>query len=176
MILVKQDPSIINDEDDCSNTPLHLAALHGHIKVVELLLNQGAAIDARYEGLHTASFFMFKYSLLCSYRLNFCFSSHFSIMSLTSSLSYLPIFFVSIFSASHRYLNTTSDHFFPTTPSSGVFNYLSYHLRYSNFLHIVYNIHLMSAPEENSEFCFPETLNVSRDEVEVASLFVLLYS
>ena len=50
MILIKQDPSIINDEDDCSNTPLHLAALHGHIKVVELLLNQGAAIDARYEG------------------------------------------------------------------------------------------------------------------------------
>ena len=48
MILIKQDPSIINDEDDCSNTPLHLAALHGHIKVVELLLNQGAAIDARY--------------------------------------------------------------------------------------------------------------------------------
>ena len=49
MILIKQDPSIINDEDDCSNTPLHLAALHGHIKVVELLLNQGAAIDARWE-------------------------------------------------------------------------------------------------------------------------------
>ena len=24
----------------------------------------------------------------------------------------------------------------------------------------------MSAPEGNSEFCFPETLNVSRDEVE----------
>ena len=28
------------------------------------------------------------------------------------------------------------------------------------------NIHLMSAPEGNSEFCFPESLNVSRDEVE----------
>ena len=29
-------------------------------------------------------------------------------------------------------------------------------------------MHLMSAPEGNSEFCFPETLtlNVSRDEVE----------
>ena len=27
-------------------------------------------------------------------------------------------------------------------------------------------IHLMSAPEGNSEFCFPESLNVSRDEVE----------
>ena len=28
------------------------------------------------------------------------------------------------------------------------------------------NIHLMYTPEENSEFCFPESLNVSRDEVE----------
>jgi hypothetical protein len=28
------------------------------------------------------------------------------------------------------------------------------------------NIHLMSAPEGNSLFCFPESLNVSRDEVE----------
>ena len=29
-----------------------------------------------------------------------------------------------------------------------------------------YIIHLMCAPEGNSEFCFPESLNVSRDEVE----------
>ena len=28
------------------------------------------------------------------------------------------------------------------------------------------NIHLMCAPEGNSEFCFPESLNVSRDEVK----------
>ena len=28
------------------------------------------------------------------------------------------------------------------------------------------NIHLMCVPEGNSEFCFPESLNVSRDEVE----------
>ena len=27
-------------------------------------------------------------------------------------------------------------------------------------------IHLMCPPEGNSEFCFPESLNVSRDEVE----------
>ena len=27
-------------------------------------------------------------------------------------------------------------------------------------------MHLMSAPEGNSLFCFPESLNVSRDEVE----------
>ena len=31
---------------------------------------------------------------------------------------------------------------------------------------VIYIIHLMCAPEENSEFCFPESLNVSRDEVE----------
>jgi hypothetical protein len=31
------------------------------------------------------------------------------------------------------------------------------------------NIHLISASEGNSLFCFPECLNVSRDEVEVAS-------
>ena len=30
----------------------------------------------------------------------------------------------------------------------------------------VNNIHLMCAPEGNSEFCFPESLDVSRDEVE----------
>ena len=75
MILIKQDPSIINDEDDCSNTPLHLAALHGHIKVVELLLNQGAAIDARYiRTLCTTSplfffFFVLRFTLSGLYRL-----------------------------------------------------------------------------------------------------------
>ena len=31
---------------------------------------------------------------------------------------------------------------------------------------MVNNIHLMYALEGNSEFCFPENLNVSRDEVE----------
>ena len=31
---------------------------------------------------------------------------------------------------------------------------------------IILLIHLMCAPEGNSEFCFPESLNVSRDEVE----------
>ena len=30
----------------------------------------------------------------------------------------------------------------------------------------MYIIHLMSASEGNSLFCFPESLNVSRDEVE----------
>ena len=31
---------------------------------------------------------------------------------------------------------------------------------------VEYNIHLMYTPEGNSEFCFPESRNVSRDEVE----------
>ena len=39
-----------------------------------------------------------------------------------------------------------------------------------NFALLVFSsrniIHLMSALEGNSEFCFPENLNVSRDEVE----------
>ena len=44
---------------------------------------------------------------------------------------------------------------------------------YSALLHLIAGlfwlsniIHLMCAPEGNSEFCFPEGLNVSRDEVE----------
>ena len=34
------------------------------------------------------------------------------------------------------------------------------------YAYITNNVHLMCAPEGNSEFCFPESLNVSRDEVE----------
>ena len=46
-ILLTKDINIVNDEDDSSNTPLHLAALEGHVKVVEILLECGAAVDAR---------------------------------------------------------------------------------------------------------------------------------
>ena len=31
---------------------------------------------------------------------------------------------------------------------------------------LVYNKHLMTGPKGNSEFCFPETLNVPRGEAE----------
>lgn len=49
--------SIINDEDDASNTPLHLAALHGYDKVAKELIDRGAAIDARCEILNSITFF-----------------------------------------------------------------------------------------------------------------------
>ena len=44
--------SIINDEDDASNTPLHVAALNGNDKVAKELLDRGGAIDARWEEDH----------------------------------------------------------------------------------------------------------------------------
>ena len=46
--LVKKDPSIINDEDEASNTPLHLAATEGHVKCCKELLERGAEVDARW--------------------------------------------------------------------------------------------------------------------------------
>ena len=45
--LVRKDPSIINDEDEASNTPLHLAATEGHFKCCKALLENGAEVDAR---------------------------------------------------------------------------------------------------------------------------------
>ena len=45
--LVRKDPSVINDEDEASNTPLHLAATKGHLKCCKALLENGADVDAR---------------------------------------------------------------------------------------------------------------------------------
>lgn len=45
--LVKGDISFINDEDEESNTPLHLAAREGHETCCKALLQQGADVDAR---------------------------------------------------------------------------------------------------------------------------------
>ena len=38
------------------------------------------------------------------------------------------------------------------------------------FVFALYIIHLMSAPEGNSLFCFPESLDVSQDEVRGETL------
>lgn len=48
-LLASHDRSTINDEDEGSNMPIHLAALNGHANVIETLLEFGAQIDARYE-------------------------------------------------------------------------------------------------------------------------------
>ena len=43
-----QDKNSVNNEDENSNTALHLAALAGHAKVAEVLLEYGADVAARY--------------------------------------------------------------------------------------------------------------------------------
>jgi ankyrin repeat protein len=45
--LIKNDGTIINDEDADSNTALHLSSTNGHWRVIEALLEKGAVIDAR---------------------------------------------------------------------------------------------------------------------------------
>ena len=45
--LVRRDKMVINDEDEDSNTALHLAALAGHNKVALALIEAGADIEAR---------------------------------------------------------------------------------------------------------------------------------
>jgi ankyrin repeat protein len=45
--LVTQDKNAVNDEDENSNTALHLAALAGHAKVAEVLIEFGADVAAR---------------------------------------------------------------------------------------------------------------------------------
>ena len=46
--LVRQNRMVVNDEDEDSNTALHLAALAGHNKVVQALIDNGADIEARF--------------------------------------------------------------------------------------------------------------------------------
>ena len=50
--LVRQNRQVVNDEDEDSNTALHLAALAGHNKVVMALIENGADIEARYSPIY----------------------------------------------------------------------------------------------------------------------------
>lgn len=45
--IVRVDKSVLNDEDENSNTALHLAAQYGHNKVADILLELGADVSAR---------------------------------------------------------------------------------------------------------------------------------
>lgn len=47
-LLVQKENSIVKSEDEDSNTPLHIAAIHGHNMVGEILLEYGADVCAKY--------------------------------------------------------------------------------------------------------------------------------
>lgn len=44
--LLNQQPNMLEAKDSCGNTPLHLAATHGHIEVVQYLHSMGADLQA----------------------------------------------------------------------------------------------------------------------------------
>ena len=46
-VILEHDSAAVNDEDNDSQTALHLACIHGKYEVVELLLDKGADIEAR---------------------------------------------------------------------------------------------------------------------------------
>lgn len=51
--LVHRYKFLISDENEESNTPLHLACLEGHSEVVSVLLEAGADVEARNSSLWT---------------------------------------------------------------------------------------------------------------------------
>lgn len=45
--LLQQDPKLVGDKDKNGDTPLHVAALHGQVAVVQALLDAGADVNAK---------------------------------------------------------------------------------------------------------------------------------
>ena len=45
--LIRHKRNMIVDEDDDSNTPLHIACIHGHTEVADVLLKSGSDPNAR---------------------------------------------------------------------------------------------------------------------------------
>eukprot|EP00049_Salpingoeca_infusionum_P007935 m.128129 g.128129 ORF g.128129 m.128129 type:complete len:1073 (+) comp13865_c0_seq1:107-3325(+) len=53
-MLIKAEPTLVDDADHRRYQPLHLAAIHGHPKTVELLLKSGGSVAARNDVRWTA--------------------------------------------------------------------------------------------------------------------------
>ena len=47
MLLEKTEDKVLNDEDEDSNTSLHLASEAGHLNTVKLLISKGADKESR---------------------------------------------------------------------------------------------------------------------------------
>ncbi len=45
--LLQSDPKLVNDKDNLGDTPLHVAALHGQLNVVQALIDAGADVNAK---------------------------------------------------------------------------------------------------------------------------------
>ena len=45
--LLQSDPKLVSDKDKNGDTPLHIAALHGQVNAVQVLLDAGADVNAR---------------------------------------------------------------------------------------------------------------------------------
>jgi ankyrin repeat protein len=45
--LLQADPKLVNEKDNMGDTPLHVAALHGQLEVVQVLLAAGADVNAK---------------------------------------------------------------------------------------------------------------------------------